>query len=259
MAFALITGASGGIGWSIAKELASRKHNLLLIARNGNLLGEHVAELKSTYGIQADYLAIDLSVNDAALRVKEWLDAKGYTIDVLVNNAGYGSWGTVESLDREQLNNMMQLNMITLADLCKVLLPHLQKQSKSWIMNVASTAAYQAVPTLASYAATKAFVLLFSRGLRLELAGSGTTVSCLSPGATSTGFIDRANMGVLKERSEKFSMHADAVARIGVNGMFAEKAEIIPGFVNWISVKLVGLLPKALPEKIAAGLYKTDK
>jgi len=259
MAFALITGASGGIGWSIAKELAARKHNLLLIARSDNALAEHAVELRKTYGIQADYLALDLSAYDAALRVKEWLDSKEYDIDILINNAGYGSWGTVNSLDREQLNNMMQLNVITLADLCKVLLPHLQRQSRSWIMNVASTAAYQAVPTLASYAATKAFVLLFSRGLHLELKGSGTTVTCLSPGATSTGFIDRANMGVLKERSEKFSMPPDAVARIGVNGMFAGKAEVIPGFVNWISVKLVGLLPKALPERIAAGLYKTDK
>lgn len=259
MAFALITGASGGIGWSIAKELASRKHNLLLIARNGSTLKEHVTELISKYGVQADYFALDLSSAHAALQVKQWLDTKGYAIDILINNAGYGSWGTVASLDREQLNNMMQLNMITLADLCKVLLPYLQQQPRSYIMNVGSTAAYQAVPTLASYAATKAFVLLFSRGLRLELQGSGTTVSCLSPGATSTGFIDRANMGILKERSEKFSMPADAVARIGVNGMFAGKAEIIPGFVNWISVKLVGLLPKALPEKIAAGLYKTDK
>ncbi|HQQ99014.1 MAG TPA: SDR family oxidoreductase [Cyclobacteriaceae bacterium] len=259
MAYALITGASGGIGWSIAKELASRKHNLLLIARSGGTLTEHVAELRSKYGIQADYLTLDLSAPGAAMQVKQWLDAKGYAIDILINNAGYGSWGTVATLDREQLNNMMQLNMITLADLCKVLLPYLQEQQRSYIMNVGSTAAYQAVPTLASYAATKAFVLLFSRGLRLELLGSGTTVSCLSPGATSTGFIDRANMGVLKERSEKFSMPADAVARIGVNGMFAGKAEIIPGFVNWISVKLVGLLPKALPEKIAAGLYKTGK
>ncbi len=258
MAFALITGASGGIGWSIAKELASRKHNLLLVARSGSTLNKHVDELKSGYGIQADFLALDLSTTNAAIQVKQWLDSKGYTIDILINNAGYGSWGTVATLDREQLNNMMQLNMITLADLCKVLLPYLQQQPRSYIMNVGSTAAYQAVPTLASYAATKAFVLLFSRGLRLELLGSGTTVSCLSPGATSTGFIDRANMGVLKERSEKFSMPADAVARIGVNGMFAGKAEIIPGFVNWISVMLVGLLPKALPEKIATNLYKTD-
>jgi hypothetical protein len=259
MAFALITGASGGIGWSIAKELASRKHDLLLIARNADILKKNVSELKANYGIQADHLAIDLSTADAAIQVQQWLTSSGYAIDILVNNAGYGSWGTVEALDRNQLTNMMQLNMLTLADLCKVLLPQLQQHKRSYILNVASTAAYQAVPTLASYAATKAFVLLFSRGLRLELLGSGITVSCLSPGATSTGFIDRANMGVLKERSEKFSMPPDIVARIGIKGMFAGKAEIIPGFVNWISVKLVGLLPKALPEKIAAGLYKTDK
>jgi short-subunit dehydrogenase len=126
-------------------------------------------------------------------------------------------------------------------------------------MNVSSTAAYQAVPTLSTYAATKAFVLLFTRGLRHELKGSSVSVSCLSPGATSTGFIDRANLGMLKEKAEKFSMEADEVARIAVKGMFAGKAEIIPGLLNWVSVKAVKHLPKGLTEQIAANLYKTDK
>ncbi len=112
------------------------------------------------------------------------------------------------------------------------------------------------MPTLASYAASKAFVVLFTRGLRYEMKGTNLSVSCLSPGTTSTNFMDRAGMQNLKERAEKFAMSAESVAKIGIEGMFKGKAEIIPGFVNWLSAKLTGFVPKALTEKIAASLYE---
>ncbi len=258
MPFALITGASGGIGWALAKELASRKHDVLLLARSSENLKKNCEELRQKFGVNADFHAIDLSITDAVLQVRDWLKEKNYTIDILVNNAGYGLWGKVEDIRREDLAQMMHLNMQAVVDFCKVLLPELRKNQRAYILNVASTASYQAVPTLATYAATKAFVVLFSRGLRWELKGSNVTVSCVSPGATSTGFIDRANMSIMKERAEKFSMKAEDVARIAANGMFANQAEIVPGFVNWISVKAVGLLPKSFTERIAKGLYETD-
>ncbi len=259
MAFALITGASGGIGWSLARELASHKHDVLLLARSEENLEKNAIELQQKFGVSAHYLAIDLSQPNVALIVKDWLAQKNFTIDILINNAGFGSWGGLKDIAREELNQMMQLNMITLADLCKVLIPELEKSQRAYILNVASTASYQAVPTLATYAATKAFVLLFSRGLRWEYKGTSISVSCLSPGATSTGFIDRANMGMLKEKSEKFSMTPDEVAKIAIRGMFANEAEIIPGLMNWTTAKVVPLLPKSWPEKIAMNLYKTDK
>ena len=174
----------------------------------------------------------------------------------MINNAGYGIWGRVDSTSIESINNMMQLNMNVVANLCHALIPHLKKQRQSYILNVASTAAYQAVPTLTTYAATKAFVVLFTRGLRLELKDSPISVTCLSPGATSTNFIDRAGMESLKEKAEKFSMSAKEVAQIAIKGMFNKKAEVLPGFINWISVQLTYLMPKFIPEKIAAGLYK---
>jgi short-subunit dehydrogenase len=124
---------------------------------------------------------------------------------------------------------------------------------------VASTSAYQAVPTMSTYAASKAFVILFTRALRMELAGTNVSVSCLSPGTTDTDFMNRANMQALKATAEKFNMRADAVARIAVKGMLAGKAEIIPGFVNWISSKMTFLLPKTVSEKVAAGIYMGKK
>ncbi|MEK6783106.1 MAG: SDR family oxidoreductase [Bacteroidota bacterium] len=257
MVYALITGGSGGIGLCLARELASRKHNILLVARSGEQLSRLCLELKNEYQIRADFLSIDLSAPDAHQTIKLWINKNSFEIDILINNAGYGIWNPVEKTRLEDLTNMMQLNMTTLVNLCYSLLPELKKQPKSYILNVASTAAYQAVPTLTTYAASKSFVLLFTRGLKRELRQSTVSVSCLSPGATSTGFVDRAGMQSLKERADKFSMKPEAVAKIAIAGLLKGKAEIIPGFINWVSVQLTYLVPKSITEKIAEGLYKT--
>jgi uncharacterized protein len=256
MAYALITGASGGIGLELAEELAKRKIDLLLLARSEGKLKEICNRLVSTYQIKADYLSIDLSASDAIAKIESWLASNSFDVNILINNAGYGIWGRVDSTSVENLNNMMQLNMNVVANLCHALIPQLKKHNQSYILNVASTAAYQAVPTLTTYAATKAFVVLFTRGLRLELKDTPISVTCLSPGATSTNFIDRAGMESLKEKAEKFSMSAKEVAQIAIKGMFDKKAEVLPGFINWISVQLTYLMPKFIPERIAAGLYK---
>ena len=258
MSYALITGASGGIGLCLARELAKRKIDLLLIARTGDKLSTICNELKEEFNIKADYLSIDLSEINAVELVMRWLHEKSYSVNILINNAGYGIWGTVESTSPAQLNNMMQLNMNVVVNLSRALIPELKKQEKSYILNVASTAAYQAVPTLTTYAASKAFVVLFTRGLRMELKETSISVTCLSPGATSTNFIDRAGMDSMKEKAEKFSMKPAVVAKIAINGMFRGKSEILPGFVNWISVQLTYLMPKSIPEKIAKGLYKVN-
>jgi uncharacterized protein len=258
MAYALITGASGGIGLCLARELAQRKIDLLLIARSGDRLSKICEELKKEFNIKAEYLSLDLSEPNAVNSLTDWLKEKSFSVNILINNAGYGIWGTVESTSSEKLNNMMQLNMNVVANLSHAMLSELKKHGKSYILNVASTAAYQAVPTLATYSASKAFVVLFTRGLRMELKETSISVTCLSPGATSTNFIDRAGMDAMKERAEKFSMKPEAVAKIGIDGMFRGKAEILPGFVNWISVQMTYLMPKFIPEKIAEGLYKTE-
>lgn len=259
MAYSLITGASGGLGWALATELASKKHDVLLVARSEDNLRKNTEELKQKYGVKADYLAIDLAVPNAALTVLGWLNEKNYPIDILINNAGYAVWGKLQELEREELDQMMQLNMVTLADLCKLLIPQLLKNSRAYILNVSSTSAYQAVPTLANYAATKAFVLVFTRALRWELKDTNISVSCLSPGTISTGFMDRAKMEPLKDKAEKFSMKAEPVAKSAISGMFAGKAEIIPGVMNVVSAKMAEILPKVLIEKIAYNIYKVKK
>jgi uncharacterized protein len=258
MNYALITGASKGIGRSLAFALAKRKINLLLVARSEALLKELSASVKKQYSVEADYLSMDLSHQDSPKILHQWCIDKGYSVNILINNAGYGLWGEFDKLGLEEQNNMMQLNMFSLINLTYEMLPLLKLNKQAYILNVASTAAYQAVPTLSLYAASKAFVLVFSRGLKLELAKTNVKVSCICPGPTSTGFIERAGMGggIIEERAEKFSMTSDKVAEIAIAGMYAGSAEIIPGIANKVGAMFTSFAPKWITEKITAGLYK---
>jgi len=246
--YAIVTGASKGIGKEIAILLAKRGYKLILIARSTTELEELAAELPG----EALYFTIDLSETGSAKKVAEF--CKNLPVSILVNNAGYGLWGNFEEGAIKQQLNMLQLNINAVIELTYYLLPQLKKQP-SYILNVSSTAAYQAVPTLALYAASKAFVLSFSRALRIELKGT-VSVSCLCPGPTDTGFAKRAGMDSLAELAEKFNMRPDEVAKIGVEGMFNKKAEIIPGFLNKLSATGARYINKSLIERITAGLYK---
>ncbi len=257
MNYALVTGASKGIGRSIAEQLAAKGKNLLLIARSEEALKELQLFITQKYNVRADYLALDLALADAAPQALAWLTQHNYAVDVLVNNAGYGLWGKFDTRTIESHNEMLQVNLLTLVYLTHALLPELKKHKQSYILNVASTAAYQAVPTLSLYAASKSFVLLFTRGLRLELKDSGVSVSCLCPGPTSTDFVARAGMSAaIKKKSDTFSMTADDVAEIGLRGLYKGKAEIIPGLLNKIIVVFTACAPKCITEKIANDLYK---
>jgi short-subunit dehydrogenase len=254
--YALITGAGKGIGREMALQLAQKGYNLLLVSRSGSDLQSLATQLIADYKIEVEYLSVDLSVNGAALTVLNWVNTIAVPVSILINNAGHGLWGDFEALPLDGQTNMMQVNMNALVELSHLFIPLLKQQKQANILNIASTAAYQAVPVLAVYSATKAFVLSFSRALRYELKDSLVAVSCLSPGPTDTGFAKRAGMEALAELAEKFNMQADDVARIGLKGMFNKKAEIVPGFLNRLSVFGVRHIPKSFSESIAANLYK---
>jgi short-subunit dehydrogenase len=259
MAFALITGSSNGIGLSIARELASRKYDLLLVARSEDKLKFLQQEIQNQYAVKAFLLVCDLSQPGASNTVTQW--ASAFDIEILVNNAGFGIWGNLEENDPGELHQLIQLNQVALLDLCREFIPVFKKRiKKSYILNIGSTAAYQAVPAMAVYSASKAFVVSFTRALRWELKDTNISVTCFSPGTTTTGFMDRAQMDdSLKQKAEKFTMPAEQVAKASVKGMFAGKAEVIPGFVNWFSVKMVSFVPKIITEQIAYKLYKKNK
>ena len=257
MEYALITGASKGIGKAIAGDLAARGFNVLLVARSEELLQQEANRISTLYPIKADWLALDLSMQEAAQNVYDWCRAKDYTVTALVNNAGYGLSGPFEKYSADQHLNMMQLNMSTLVALTRLFLPDLLRQPKAYILNVASSAAYQAVPGLSLYAATKAFVLAFSRGLHQELYKGPVSVTCVCPGATDTDFPNRAQLGEKgMAAAQKLNMTPDAVALIATRAMLSRKAEVITGFVNKVGATLAWLLPKNLVENIAGKIYE---
>jgi short-subunit dehydrogenase len=257
MDYALITGASKGIGKAIAEELAQRGFNLVLVARSSDLLKQVTAEITSRYKVKADWLALDLSSKDAAQQVFDWCKERSYPIQILVNNAGYGLSGPFEKYSLDEHLNMMQLNMNTVVSLTAIFLPELRKQSRAYILNIASSAAYQAVPKLSLYAATKTFVLSFSRGLHQELHGSNVSLTCVSPGATDTDFPNRAQIGEKgMKAAQKFNMTPAVVASIAVKALLAGKTEVITGFVNKLGAAMAWLLPKSLVERTAMKIYE---
>lgn len=257
MAYALVTGASRGIGRALSLSLARRGYDLLLVARSEDQLSALAREIGEKHQRQARFLALDLATPGAAETVAAWAREQTDQLAVLVNNAGYGLWGRFEDLKLAEQQNMLQLNMALPVALTHALLPALHQVPQAYILNVASTAAYQAVPLLSLYAASKAFLLSFSRGLRYELKARNVSVSCLCPGATTTDFADRAGMGAeLQATANKVSMTAEAVAEIAVAGLLAGQAEIIPGVLNKVSAGLTSVVPKGIVEKIAAGIYE---
>jgi short-subunit dehydrogenase len=260
MAYALVTGASKGIGKAVAEVLARRKFDILLVARSENLLKENAAAIEKQYGVKTAYFATDISAPDAAVKITNWCKEKNVDINVLVNNAGYGLGGAFEEISLEEQLNMMQLNMQSLVQLTYMMIPLLKKSDgKSYILNVSSTAAHQAVPYLGVYSGTKAFVLNFSRSIHHELKGENISVTCLCPGPTDTDFINRAKMTGFKKvmkQSERFNMSAQTVAEIAIKGLFKGSLEIIPGGANKAGAFFSRVLPKKLTEKTLVGIYK---
>ncbi|MDO3626788.1 SDR family oxidoreductase [Mucilaginibacter sp. BT774] len=253
--YALITGASSGIGRSFALQLAQEGYHVMLTARSGPNLKDLAEYIRSNYKVGTNILALDLSKVNAAARIKQWCEELDIAPSILINNAGFGLWGDFPELDLEEQVNMHRLNTEALIRLTHTMLPLLAKNEKSYILNVSSTAAYQAVPTLSIYAASKAFVLSFSRALCYELKQTGISVSCLCPGPTDTGFAKRAGLDALADLAEKFNMSPDDVAAAGLKGLFKGKAEIVPGALNKISATVVRHAPKKIIERLAAGLY----
>jgi short-subunit dehydrogenase len=257
MEYALVTGASKGIGKAIATDLAARGYNVLLVARSEELLSHEASRIATIYPVKTDYLALDLSNTDAPQTVFDWCRAKGYTISVLVNNAGYGLSGPFEKYSTESHLNMMTLNMGTLVALTRLFLPDLKSQPKAYILNISSSAAYQAIPLLTTYAATKAFVLTFSRGLHQELRKTGVSVTVVCPGATDTDFSNRAQIGAKgMKAAERLNMTPESVARLATHALFARRTEVITGFVNKLGATLAWLLPKSFVERTAGKIYE---
>jgi hypothetical protein len=213
-------------------------------------------EIQTKSNRNCQWLALDLAASSSADDVYAWCSKNQFTVSVLVNNAGYGLSGNFEKYSPREYDEMLQVNMLTLTKLTRLFLPDLLKQPAGYILNIGSSAAYQAIPLLSAYAASKAYVLSFSRGLYQELKKTTVSVTCVCPGPTDTNFISRANVGIKGQKAaDKFNMTPRAVARIAVDSLFRRRPEVITGGMNKLSAFFAWLLPKTVVEGIAKKLY----
>ncbi|MBI5070393.1 MAG: SDR family oxidoreductase [Deltaproteobacteria bacterium] len=250
---ALVTGASGGIGLDVARELAARGYDLWLTARSTGKLAEAAATLMRAHPIQVEVVAGDLADPRGAARLAEALSGRGVVPEVLVNNAGVGSHGRFADQDVAGLLGLIQLNVTSLAELTRRILPGMVARGSGRVLNVASTAGYVPGPFMAAYYASKAFVLSLSVALNEELRGSGVTVTALCPGATRTGFDAAAGVSGSK-LFRSGVMESAPVARAGVEAMLSGKPVVVPGLRNKVLAGSAGLGPRWLTAKVARAL-----
>jgi short-subunit dehydrogenase len=253
---ALVTGASSGIGEDLARLIAADGLDLVLVARGRDRLAALAAEIGARHGVRAVVVAEDLSDPAAPARVVERVRADGLVVDVLVNCAGFGRFGPFARIPWDVEREMMQLNVVSLVELTKLLLPEMIERGSGRILNVASTAAFQPGPLMAVYYATKAFVLSFSEAINRELRVTGVTVTALCPGPTSTGFVDAAEMHKSKLFKRNVPMQSKDVARIGYHAMKRGKSVVIPGLINKLLAVSIRFTPRDLVSSI---VYKMQE
>jgi len=255
---ALITGASSGIGFELSKIFAKNGYNLVLVSRNKQRLDVIATEIENQNNIKAKVLSKDLSKTSAPQELYDDLISDGIRIDVLVNNAGFGINGRFVDYNPDKHMELIQLNVTSLTLLCNLFGTDMAKRRTGSILNVASTAAFQAGPLMSTYYASKAYVLSLSEALNNEFAHDGVKVSVLCPGPTDTEFADRADMTNAKIINVPWIMDAAKVAEIGFSGLMRGKKIIIPGLMNKLLAFSVRLTPRSVLVLITRSLNQKN-
>jgi short-subunit dehydrogenase len=245
---ALITGASAGLGVEFARQLSKRGQRLVLVARRKDRLEKLAAELGN-----ARVVALDLSERGSTAALMANVAAAGETIELLVNNAGFGLRGRFAELDAPRQRQMIDLNVTSLTELCRAVAPGMIERGTGAILNVASTAAFQPGPNMAVYFATKAYVLSFSEALHEELKLHGIRVTALCPGPTKTEFGEVAGFGETSA-FDRLSTDVASVVRAGLNALDGNRAVIVPGLLNKVGAASTRFVPRPLIRKIAGAI-----
>jgi uncharacterized protein len=230
---ALVTGASSGIGSEVAKQLAARGYAVVLVARREERLQSLATELRSEHDVEAEVIACDLGKESGRDRLEAELHQHGRSVEVLVNNAGFGHQADFARSSRERMLEMVHLNVEAVVDLTSRFLPPMVERGRGSVINIASTAAFQPLPGSAVYGASKAFVLSFSEAIRTELRGSGVSVTAVCPGPVRTEFMTVAEVPGVEDRTPGIVWTAaEDVAKQAVEGAEHDKRVVVPGLLN---------------------------
>ena len=240
----VITGASGGIGYELARLFAHDGWPLLLAARSGDKLTAFAQELAAAHHVPVAVCVVDLATPDAPNQLFEAAQREGRPVGVLVNNAGVGDYGPFVQADLARVLQILQVNIVALTHLTRLFLPDMVRRNEGRVMNVASTAAFQAGPLMAVYYASKAYVLHFSEALDAELRKTKVRVSAFCPGPTATDFEARAGLGASRLFSGRNVMSAAVAARVGYRGLMRGRRVVVPGFWNKLLVLSVRFFPR---------------
>ena len=252
--WALVTGASSGIGSALAEELASGGAHLVLTARRRQRLTQLRKRLRTAHSVQVEVVAADLDQPDAPEKIFAFTSERGIIVDLLVNNAGVGSYGEFCASDLPRELGIVQVNCSAVVHLTHLYLPGMVERRSGDILIVASTGAYQGVPYMATYAASKAFDLLFAEALAEEVKRYGVRVCALCPGPTVSEFQKVA--GVPEQMAAGMEERADQVARIGLRALAAGEHSVISGFTNWLGVEVQRIAPRRFVTYAAERLFR---
>lgn len=255
---ALVTGGSTGIGVDLADCLARDGYDLILAARSKPALDQVADRLSSSHGVKVTTFAIDLGVHGAGTELAKAIGAAGLSVDVLVNNAGYGQAGAFEDSDLDVQLGMIDLNDRALVELTHIYWPRMLANKRGGVVNVASMAAFAPGPLMAIYFASKAFVLSFSEALWEEARGTGVHVSCLCPGPTASKFRERAGTGATRMGKTAEVIASMPVAEAGYEGFKRNQRVVITGKGNARNAALIRLLPRTTVLKMVRNMQTMD-
>ena len=253
--YALITGGSQGIGAAIALELARKGFGVIVTARSEAALPDVRPRAAALTGGRAHALVVDLLEADGPDRVLRSISELGVPLTCLVNNAGHAHWGLFGDEPMDEHRKLMRLNMDVPVQLTHALLPELKKAKRAYILNTSSMTAFHALASMALYAASKAFILRWSRSLRIELKGTSVSVTAVCPGAVITGFTARAGMQAMDDLAKKFGTPPEPVAKSAVAAMLKGAPEVVPGSLNKLTRVFQRLMPMSVNEGAASGIY----
>jgi short-subunit dehydrogenase len=251
--WALITGASAGIGMALARELAADGTNLVLTARRRDRLAGLAGELSAKHDVRTLVCVADLAQPEAPREIFAFTEGKHISVDLLVNNAGFGAYGEFRKMELDRLIGMVQVNVRAVVHLTHLYLPGMIARRGGDILILASTAAFQAVPYISAYAATKSFDLQFAEGLAEEMRPYGIRVCALCPGSTESEFHEVAGQPHHTRRPKET---AEKVAHVGLAGLAAGKSLVISGFTNWLGAGTVRFVPRRMVARIAGGMFR---